>query len=215
MSIPANPDPRVITVWSDVGSPAGAFALLSLRAAAEERGVRLLIDHRACPTELLDGRPLSKHLVDTQMRAALACRPDLGWQPWQDSDAHYPVTTLLASEAVQAAKLPAHGGLIGSDALDGALRHAFLVDSRCISLYSVVTDVVRSCPLVDAVGVIDAIDAGMGRAKVMAQRDVMVHRGFGAGPYVLTARGFVPMKPRLPGEWEPDGAWAGRLIDTM
>lgn len=225
--IPANPDRRVVTVWSDIASPTAALALEVLRRRASVRRIALLVDHRACPAELADERPTPRRIVDAEVGVLAAGRPELGWRPWPRPADTYPVTTLLALEAVQAAKSPACGGLPGSELLDAALRRAFLAEGRCISLYPVVVDVARSCPLIDLVPLLDALDAGDGRARVMAQWATAMRAGMTGGPHLFTAGGHGEHGPGTTVHW-PEGrgvgrpelrdegdAWADRLLDAL
>ncbi|MGH3802082.1 MAG: hypothetical protein ACRDTD_18500 [Pseudonocardiaceae bacterium] len=71
---------------------------------------------------LFDQQPTPKYIVDAEIVTIGARRPELGWQRWTGHEFSYPVTTLPALEAVQAAKDPAVGGLRASDELDSALR---------------------------------------------------------------------------------------------
>lgn len=225
--VPRNPDRRVVTVWSDVASPTAALALHVLRRRARDRRVALLVDHRAYPAELIDRRPTPKDVIDGEVSAIAAGHPELGWHPWPGPDAAYPVTTLLALEAVQAAKSPDCGGLPGSEQLDAALRRAFLVEGRCISLYPVVVETARTCPLLDVAELLDALAAGAGRAKVMAQWATAMRGGVAGSPHLFTAGGFAEHSPGVTVRWpagpgvgvpelHDDGeGWADRLLDTM
>jgi hypothetical protein len=225
--IPANPDRRVVTVWSDVSCPTTALALHVLRARAADRGTPLLLDHRAHPAELVDRRPVPRAVVDAESAALAAGRPELGWRPWPGPADTYPVTMLLALEAVQAAKSPACGGLPGSAQLDAALRRALLVEGRCISLYPVVVDVARDCPLLNLSPLLDALTAGTGRARVMAQWATAVRAGVGGGPHLYTAGaraehgvGTTVHWLAGPGVGRPEvrdegDAWADRLLDAL
>src|SRR2546421_5874458 len=157
-------DPAVVTVWSDIGCPWATLALHTLRARARERGQRLFVDHRAFPLELFNRRPTPKAILDAEVAVIGSHRPELGWAPWVAAEATYPVTTLPAMEAVQAAKDLAVGGLTGSDELDAALRRAFYTEGRCISLHPVILDVAEGCPPVDADALAAALAEGAGRA---------------------------------------------------
>lgn len=145
----ANPDPATITVWSDLSCPWATLALHTLHLAATERGVDLLIDHRAFPLELFNRSPTRKELVDAEVTVIAGRIPDLGWQLWHGPAHAYPATLLPAMEAVQAAKDPAVGGLRASDELDRARRRAFFVDSQCISIHPVILDIAERCATVD------------------------------------------------------------------
>jgi hypothetical protein len=81
------------------------------------------VNGRATPKPTLDAEiPVASRLVNRVFRS------------WSGALHEWPVTTLLALEAVRAAGEKAED-------LDRALRRAFFHDSRCISLRSVVLDV--------------------------------------------------------------------------
>lgn len=224
---PANADHRVVTVWSDLASPSAALALTTLRRRATERRVVLLVDHRACARELLHQEPNRRDVVDGELCAITALRPDLAWRPWPADDDAYPVTTLLAMEAVQAAKRPECGGLAGSDELDAALRRALLEEGRCVSLMPVVLEVVRGCPSVDGGALTDALIAGTGRAAVMAQWVTASRAALDGQPQLITQGGYAGSGAGVSVVW-PDGlgkgrplarddgdGWVDELLDTL
>lgn len=95
-----------VTVWSDIGCPWASLALHTLHAAAERRQVALAIDHRAFPLELFNREPTPKFIVDPEVQAIAAHRPELGWRLWNGPAHAYPVTTLPALEAVQPPRTP-------------------------------------------------------------------------------------------------------------
>ena len=158
--------PVTITMWSDLSCPWATLALDTLHAQARRLDVDLVVDHRVFPLELFNKMATPKHIVESEIVAIAGQLPELGWRLW-DAPAHtYPVTMLPAMEAVQAAKDPAVGGLAASDQLDTALRRAFLVDSRCVSMPSVILEAAEECPLVDTGRLAGAIAEGRGRAEV-------------------------------------------------
>lgn len=164
-----NPSPRIVTMWSDVGCPWASLALHTLQAAAARAGVQLMIDHRAFPLELFNRRGTPKPIIDAEVVAIAGLRPELGWRPWTAPDSTYPVTTLPAMAAVQAAKVDQVGGLVGSDELDAALRHAFYADGRCISILSEIIEIAATCPSVDADALNEALALGAGIREVHEQ----------------------------------------------
>ncbi|MGW6588675.1 DsbA family oxidoreductase [Streptomyces globisporus] len=158
--------PITITMWSDLSCPWATLALDTLHAEAQRLDAEVVVDHRVFPLELFNKMATPKHIVESEIVAIAGQLPDLGWRLWNAPAHTYPVTMLPAMEAVQAAKDPVVGGLAASDQLDTALRRAFLVDSRCVSLPSVILDVAGQCPLVDSDRLADAIAQGKGRAEV-------------------------------------------------
>lgn len=175
MTSPKVPGPKGLTkaedavvFWSDIGCPWATLALATLHAAAEARGIGVTIDHRPFPLELFNRRPTPKPILDAEIVAIGGVVPELGWTLWASDPSSYPVTTLPALEAVQAAKAPVVGGLEASDELDGALRRALYTQSRCISVHAVVLEVAEECSLVDHRALERALARGAGRAEVYA-----------------------------------------------
>lgn len=167
-----NTEPGTVTVWSDIGCPWATLALHTLHARAADRSVTLRIDHRAFPLELFNSMPTPKYIVDAEVVVIAARRPEVGWRTWSAPEWTYPVTTMLAMEAVQAAKAPEVGGLTASDELDAALRHAFYVDHRCIGIHSVILDLAEQCPHVDVPALAAALARGAGRTEIYDQWEV-------------------------------------------
>ncbi|HEX5402922.1 MAG TPA: dithiol-disulfide isomerase [Pseudonocardiaceae bacterium] len=223
MTRPAHPDPLVVTVWSDIGCPWASLALHVLRDRARERAMRLLIDHRAFPLELFNAEPTPKRTLDADVAVLSEYRPELGWAGWQRPDWQYPVTTLLAMEAVQAAKDPTIGGLLGSDELDEALRQAFFAESRCISLHSEILDVAAGCPHVHNEALADALAEGTHRAALHHQWRVASRPDIQGSPHLFTATGYAEHNPGVrfhrAGD-EPvidhfDTRWTDELLDRL
>ncbi|MCA1672649.1 MAG: DsbA family protein [Actinobacteria bacterium] len=222
-----NADRRTVTVWSDIGCPWATLALHTLRATARERGQELLIDHRAFPLELFNRMPTPKFIVDAEIVAIAAHRPELGWKFWSSPAFEYPVTTLPALEAVQAAKNPVVGGLLASDELDAALRRAFYVEGRCISIHPVILDIATQCPHVEVDALAAALASGKGRAEVYDHWRVAQGPEIQGSPHLFTAGGFAAHNPGAtyhwtarPGEgfprlehYNPD--WAGELLSAV
>ncbi|MFF4485244.1 DsbA family protein [Streptomyces sp. NPDC001544] len=223
-----SPDPAVVTVWSDIGCPWATLALHTLHAAARARGRRILVDHRVFPLELFNAQSTPKPIIDAETVAIGAKVPELGWRLWPGPDWSYPVTTLPALEAVQAAKAPEVGGLPASDELDSALRHAFYAQGRCISVPSEILAVAADCPLVDEAALADALERGTARAAV--HRDFAVARGprVQGSPHLFTAGGTDVHNPGADFTWtgDPNAGgfphfrsytpdWAGDLLDKL
>lgn len=160
-----NPQAGVVTVWSDISCPWATLALHTLHQAAADRGAHLKIDHRTFPLELLNRQSGSRLAHDEEVATITAVRTDLDWSPWEADDWTFPVTTLPALAAVRAAKAQ---GLEAADALDTALRRAFFVDQRCISLIPVIEDIARDCAEVDADALLGELRSGVGQAAVFA-----------------------------------------------
>lgn len=193
--------PGTITVWADIGCPWASLALHTLHAQAQDRGIPLLVDHRAFPLELFNRRGTPKIIIDLEVTAIASLRPELGWRPWNQPDSTYPVTMLPPMEAVQAAKDPAVGGLLGSAELDAALRRAFYADGRCISLHSVILEVAEECTHVDFSGLGVALARGEGRQAVYEQWEVAQRPDVQGSPHLFTAGGYQAHNPGAVYHW--------------
>lgn len=219
---------RVLTFWSDIGCPWATLALHTLHTAAERRGQEVLIDHRAFPLELFNREPTPKYIVDAEIVMLSAHRPELGWRLWRGPEWTYPATMLPALEAVQAAKAPEVGGLRGSDELDAALRRAFYVDGKCISIHSVILDIARTCRNVDADALADALARGVGRAEVYEQWRTAQGPEIQGSPHLFGPDGYAVHNPGATYEWTGDPSdggfprlddynpsWAEKLLDIL
>ncbi|WP_229749458.1 DsbA family oxidoreductase [Flexivirga endophytica] len=222
-----NQDDAIVTVWSDIGCPWATLALQTLSARAGERGVTLLVDHRAFPLELFNERPTPKAIIDMEVTAIAGLRPELGWQDWSGPESEYPVSTTPAMAAVQAAKDPSVGGLPASDQLDAALRRAYYEQSQCISVHARILRVAQTCPLV-AVSALDAaLQRGAGLADVFSQwgmaRDLPVQ----GSPHFFVGGRYAEHNPGVTYHWtappgtgfprldEYDPAWADEVLDLI
>lgn len=216
-----------MTVWSDIGCPWATLALHTLHAAAQRRGVPVVVDHRAFPLELFNDAPTPKGILDAETVTIAAVRPELGWKLWDAPAATYPVTTLPALEAVQAAKLPAVGGPVASDELDTALRRALYAECRCISIHPVILDIAATCAHVDVAALAGALAGGAGRAEVYRDWALAKGPGVQGSPHLFTAGGYAAHNPGATYHWTGrpptgfprlesyDPSWADDLLDSL
>jgi predicted DsbA family dithiol-disulfide isomerase len=156
-----------VIVWSDIACPWAYVAVTRLRRYRERLGLegRMTIEHRAFPLELINDRPTPKRILDAEIPVAQALEPDAGWQVWQRPAHEWPVTALLALEAVQAVKLTQ--GIGASETLDLALRRALFAESRCISLLSEVLRVAERCDGIDVADLEASLYRGVARRNVI------------------------------------------------
>jgi predicted DsbA family dithiol-disulfide isomerase len=177
-----------IVVWSDIGCPWAHMAVARLHRIRHELGLDDIVrlDHRAFPLELFNERPTPKPQLDAETDELSAKEPAAGWQRWQRPDHEWPVTTLPALEAVQAAK---HQSLEASEQLDRALRLAFFHDSRCISLRSVILDVAATCAAVDVDRLRVDLDDGRARRTVVDHYETAETEGVQGSPHLFLPDG--------------------------
>jgi predicted DsbA family dithiol-disulfide isomerase len=181
--------PGVVTVYGDLVCPFAGLVLHRLRATRDRLGLSTRLDIRAFPLELVNRRPHALDLHEREKAEVAAVEPGLDWRPWRGERDAWPITTLLALEAVQAAKHPEVGGLAASERLDAALRRAVLLDSRCIALLPVILEVAEEVPDMDRGALAAALRHGSARAEVMAQAWLAEHGAVKGSPHAFTADG--------------------------
>ena len=203
--------PGTIAVWSDVACPWATLAVLRLHETRTRLGLDAVsFDHRPFALELANERPTPKRVLEAEVPVVGARAPEFGWKPWQGEPAQWPVTTLLALEAVQAAKnQTARAG----EQLDLALRRALFVESRCISLRHVVLDVAAGCDAVDHDRLRDDLDRGAFRADLMAQALGAEDAGVDGSPHLFLPDGTSAFNPGIELHWEGEHGAGFPAID--
>jgi predicted DsbA family dithiol-disulfide isomerase len=126
-------EPGTIVLFSDIACPWATVAVERFHEARDRVGAPVRLVHRAFPLELVNGRATPKPTLDAEIPVTAKLVNGV-FRSWSGQLHEWPVTTLLALEAVRAAGDRA-------EVLDRALRRAFFHDSRCISLRSVILDV--------------------------------------------------------------------------
>jgi predicted DsbA family dithiol-disulfide isomerase len=195
--------PGTIVVYSDVGCPWAHLCVYRLHRARSTAGLDndVHFDMRAFPLEVFNEQPTPKNVLDAEISVAGALDPGAGWQMWQGQDHEYPVTTLPALEAVQAAK---EQGLQASERLDRALRVAFFGRSRTISMRHEILDTARTVDGLDEERLRDAIDSGRAREAVMTQMEAARGDEIQGSPHVFLPDGSDVHNPGV------ELAWHGR-----
>jgi predicted DsbA family dithiol-disulfide isomerase len=195
--------PGTIVVFSDIGCPWAHIAVYRLLATRRKLGLdaRVTLDHRAFPLEVYNRRPTPKRILDAEVAVVGGLEPDAGMEMWQDEEQAYPVTTLLALEAVQAAK---EQGLRASEELDLALREAFFSKSQCVSLRHVILEVAEKCEGVDAEALRDAIDHGRARRAVFDQAVEAEREHVEGSPHFFLVDGSDAHNPGIEQHWTAD-----------
>jgi predicted DsbA family dithiol-disulfide isomerase len=162
--LPATPD--TLVVYSDLNCSFAHLAVHRLHETRRRLGLEDVVwfDHRAFPLELFNKRVNKRPGVDSEISVVGALEPDAGWQLWQRHDWEYPVTTLPALEAVQAAKAQ---GWPASEQLDRGLRRAFWAQSRCISMRHVILEIAAETGAVDTEVLASDLDTGRARSAVL------------------------------------------------
>jgi predicted DsbA family dithiol-disulfide isomerase len=193
--------PGTLVVFSDIACPWAYVAVHRLHAGRRRLGLEreVRFDHRAFALELANERPTPKLTLDAEVPVAGALAPDADWQLWLGDPHAYPVSTLLALEAVQAAK---EQGLEASEALDLGLRRAFFGQSRCVTMLHVILEVAGECGL-DVAALERALQEGGSRPLVHVQH----RRADGTdevkgSPHVFAPGGLDAHNPGVTMHWE-------------
>ncbi|MFE1369890.1 DsbA family protein, partial [Streptomyces anulatus] len=179
--------PGTLVVYADIGCPWAHLAVYRLHTvrAALGLGERVRFDIRAFPLELINEMSTPKLILEAETPVVGALEPEAGWQLWQRPDHTYPVSTLLAMEAVEAAK---EQGLAASETLDRALRVALFGQSRTVTMRHEILAVARECG-VDAEELKRALVRGSARAAVEEQLAVSLSDAVQGSPHVFAPGG--------------------------
>jgi predicted DsbA family dithiol-disulfide isomerase len=198
-----------ITVWSDIACPWATLTVWRLHARRAALGLDVPIEHRAFPLELFNERPHRRVLLDAEIEVLAPLAPDAGWRPWWRDPSAYPVSTLLALEAVQAAKAQGPGA---SERLDLALRQALFRDARCIALRHEVLNAAGSAGL-DVAALASALDAGTARCAVIDDWQAAADGAAKGSPHVV-AHGLDAVNPGIEQHWEGPKPGGRPVIDA-
>ena len=200
-----------LTIWSDVGCPWASLLVWRLHARRAELGADVTFEHRCFPLELFNDAPSPRGVLDAEVAALAPLIPAAGWRPWWRDASEYPVTTLLALEAVQAAK---EQGAAAAERLDLALRQALWRDSRCVSLRSEVLDAAEAAD-VDVKALAEALDAGRCRQAVIDDWRAAADGAADGSPTVVLPDGTKHMNPGVEQHWEGPKPGGRPVVDTV
>lgn len=199
-----------VTIWSDVACPWASLLVWRLHARRAALGLEdtVRFDHRCFPLELFNDRPSPRAILDAEVAALAPLVPEAGWRPWWRDDSAYPVSSLLALEAVQAAK---EQGPAASERLDLALRQAFWRDARCISLRSEVLAAAEAAE-VDVKALAEALDDGRCRSAVIADWHAAADGAAEGSPHVFVGT-YGVLNPGIEQHWEGPKPGGKPIVD--
>lgn len=213
MSPRPHASPGTVVFYGDIACPWSHLATYRLFAWRQKLGLEdaVAFDMRGFPLELVNGRCTPKRVLDAEVPVAGALEPDAGWQMWQEEDWTWPVTSLPALEAVQAAK---EQSLEAGARLAQALRSALFADSRCISMQHVILDVARETDGVDADAVRDALEDGRVRGRVFEQFKDHSDGHVTVSPHVFLPDGTDVQNPGVTLHWEGPHGRGFPIVDS-
>jgi predicted DsbA family dithiol-disulfide isomerase len=195
--------PGTLLVYADIACPWAHVAVHRLHAARTRMGLEgaVRFDHRAFALELANSRPTPKLTLEAEVPVTGGLEPDAGWQLWVSPPHQYPVSSLPALEAVQAAK---EQGLEASEALDIGLRQAFFGQSRCITMHHVIMEVAGETGI-DVSALQRALEEGTSRSLVFVQhRAAEADDTVKGSPHVFAPGGLDAHNPGVTMHWEGD-----------
>jgi predicted DsbA family dithiol-disulfide isomerase len=204
--------PGTAAIYTDVACGWSTVAIHRFRERRRALGLdgRVRLDHRLFLLEDVNRAPLDRRLVDSEISVLGTLAPGLGWRIFADDPSAWPVSSLLANEAVHAAKAQGHRA---AEELDWALRMALFRDGRCITMRHVVLDVAGDCDAVDADAIGAALDDGRARGPMMA--------GYRSGrsvvqgsPHIFLADGSDVHNPGIALHWEGEPGRGYPVIDA-
>lgn len=204
--------PSTIAVYGDIACPWSHVATYRLCEARSRLGLvdAVIFDMRAFPLELVNGRPTPKDVLDAEIPVAGALAPKAGWQMWSAPTWTWPVTTLPALEAVQAAKLQ---HLRFGEDLARLLRRALFAESRCVSMRHVVFEIAGDVDGLDLDRLTHDLDAGAGRRAVLEHLAHATDGSVKLSPHVFTADGTSMPNPGIELHWEGEHGRGFPVVD--
>lgn len=208
-----NVAPGSIAVYADLACPWAHLAVHRLHETRRRLGLteQVGFDLRAFPLELVNRRPTPKPILDAEIPVVGALEPSAGWHVWDRPSWRYPVTTLPALEAVQAAK---RQSLRASEQLDRALRRALFAESRCISMVTEILAVADECEDVDAEAIGAALATGAARSQVFEHYQACLTDAVLGSPHLLLASGTGMHNPGIEKHWEGQPGGGFPVVDA-
>lgn len=200
-----------VVVFSDVACPWAHVAVFRLHRARSMLGLEDVVTfrHRSFPLELFNERPTPKKVLDAEIPVAGSLEPEAGWQMWKEADYRYPVTSLLALEAIHAARLQSTAA---QEELDRALRVAFFGRSMTISMRHVILAIAGECEEVEVDELTDALDDGRCRAAVMDDFRTAQSADVKGSPHVFVA-GADAANPGVDMHWHKEHGTGFPVVD--
>ena len=200
--------PSTIVVFSDIACPWATLAVHRLHAARRRLGLddAVTFEHRSFPLELINERPTPKRTLDAEVPVVGSLAPDFGFQVWTRPESEWPVTVLLALEAVHACR---EQGARASEQLDLGLRRALFAESRCVSLLHVVLQVAGECPGVDVPALRDALEHGRARHTLAEDLEVSRSDAVTGSPHLFLPDGSDVHNPGVSFHWEGEARSGG------
>ena len=190
-----------IVVFADIACPWSHLATHRMWVTRERLGLydKVTFDHRAFPLEIFNERPTPKWILEAEVPVAGGLEPAAGWKSWRRPSWEWPGSTLLALEAVQAAKIQS---LRAGEQLARALRAGLFAENRCITMRHEILDIASGCDKVDVALLRDDLDRGTCRKRVLDDKEEAEKNGVKGSPHLFLADGSDAHNPGINMRWE-------------
>ncbi len=185
----------VLEIASDIHCPWAYVCVLRLLRTRDALGLDVTLRHLYWPLELVNGRGAPRAILDAEMPVLAQVEPD-DFAAWRGPE--WPTTLLPAFELVKAAE---EQGLLAAEALDLALRRAFFLEHRNLSLRTVLFEVAATVPGLDPDALRDAYDSGRTRRVVLREYEEVTRRGIEGSPEVYLPGGQRAHNPGFTKRW--------------
>jgi predicted DsbA family dithiol-disulfide isomerase len=187
--------PAVLEIASDIHCPWAHVCVVRLLRARDALGLDVVLRHLYWPLELVNGRGAPRHILDAEIPVLAQVEPD-EFAAWRSEE--WPTTVLPAFELVKAAE---EQGLEAAERLDLAMRRAFFLEHRNLSLRTAVLAVAAEQPELDQAALLDAFDSGRTRRVVLHEYDEVNRRGIEGSPEVYLPGGEHVHNPGFTKRW--------------
>jgi predicted DsbA family dithiol-disulfide isomerase len=157
--------PIPIAMYADLSCPYAYVSAYRLRKLRDEYRGTMVIEHKSLSLEYVNREPTPKPVLEAELPLLVREEPDIPYQPWSRPESEWPVTMWPAFEAVKCAE---RQDITLADDLDWALRVAFFVESRCISLRHVLFALAQEVGL-DMGRFADDFDRGVTKYQVLQE----------------------------------------------
>lgn len=158
-------EPGTVVAFTDVMCGWSTVAFHRFYAARAAAGLdEVVLDPQLFLLEDVNQMALNTKIIEGEKPVVGALAEELEFKPWQRDPSEYPVSSLLANEAVHAAK---HQSPRAAEQLDMALRLGFWRDSRCVTMRHEILDIAAGCDAVDVDQLADDLDSGRARGPMM------------------------------------------------
>ncbi len=185
----------VLEIASDIHCPWAYLCVLRLGRTRDALGLDVVLRHLSWPLELVNGRGAPRAILDAEVPVVAQLEPD-DFAAWRGPE--WPSTFLPAFELVKAAE---EQGLRPAEDLDLALRRAFFLDHRNLSLRTALFEVAERVPALDHGALRAAYDSGRTRRVVLQEYDEVNRRGIEGSPEVYLPGGERVHNPGLTKQW--------------